>query len=324
MATEQQPVAQSSNMTQAKPAANYGGCALQVSYKVPLSIRLRYTLSSIAYFLRIMSQKEPNYSQSKEFDPLKNVCLVDSYKTYLSRLYTLPANAKLSRQHWNVTEVITYKDKGSRVEHEYLVAKLSDGAKGEVYLRIERRIRASSVKEAFGKHVLGRGSRQRGQTDPTPLTDSDSSKPDDGQVATAGGKQKKIKKYAVDELRLFDPKKLERDQLLVDHLIFKTKPMSLPQLVVLACAINDNSKDYDFFQKNCYWFCYCAAEALKQGFECENVPVPGKRRQGTWLGLPADDLWKDVDFKVLLKKYDSMWSVFEQEVRSVDWASGYE
>jgi len=200
MATEQQPVAQSSNMTQAKPAANYGGCALQVSYKVPLSLRLRYTLSLITYFFRIMSQKEPNYAESTEFELLKNVCLVDSYRTYLNRLYTLPVNAKLSREHWTVTEVSTYKDKGSKVEHKYLVAKLSDGDKGEVYLHIERRIRASSVKEVIGKHVLRRGWGQCRKTDPTPLTDSDSSKPDDAQVVTPEGKQKKIKKYAMDKL----------------------------------------------------------------------------------------------------------------------------
>jgi len=197
-----------------------------------------------------------------------------------------------------------------------LVAKLSDGDKGTVYLRIERRIRASSVKEAIGKHVLGRGTRQHKQTDPTPPTDSDSSKPDDGQVVAPEGKQKKIKKYAVDELRLFDPKRLERDQLLVDHLIFNTKPMSLPQLVVLACAINDNWKDYHFFEKNCYWFCHCAAQALQEGFNYESVPVPGKRRQATWHGIPTDDLWKEVDFKVLLNKYNNMWSVFEQEIQS--------
>jgi hypothetical protein len=315
MATEQQPVAQSSNMTQ---AANYGKCVLQVSYKVPLSLRLRYTFSSIAHFFRIMSKKEPNYTESKEFEPLKNVCLANNYKTYLSRLYMLPDYAKLSREHWKVIEVSTYKDRGSKVEHEYLVAKLSDGDKGAVYLRIERRIRASSVKEAIGKHVLGRGTRQPRQTDPT-LTDSDSSKPDDGQVVTPEGKPKKIKKYAVDELRLFDPKRLEGNQLLVDHLIFNTKPMTLPQLVVLACAINDNWKDYHFFEKNCYWFCYCAAEALKERFKYTSASVPGKRRQATWHGLPTDGLWTKVDFEVLLNKYDSMWLVFEQEVRSVDW-----
>ncbi len=96
--------------------------------------------------------------------------------------------------------------------------------------------------------------------------------------------------------------------------------MSLPQLVVLACTINDNSKNYHIFENNCYWFCYCATEALQEHFECESLPVPGKHQRGTWLKFPADNFWKDVDPGVSLKKYDSMWLVFEQEVCSVDWA----
>ncbi|KAF8333001.1 hypothetical protein F5887DRAFT_922152 [Amanita rubescens] len=253
-----------------------------------------------------MSQKEPDYSQSKEFKPLNDVFRVNSYRDYLCLLYAKPMNSNLSREHWNVTEISIYKDRRSRVQHEYLVAKLSDGARGEVYLRIERRIRDSLVKEAFEKHVLGRGSQQ-----------TDSSKPDGGQVITAERPQKRIKKYAVDELSLFDPKLLERGQHLVDRLVFKNKRMSLPQLVILACAITDHSKDHYFFEKNCYWFCYCAGEALKQRFNCESVPVPEKRRQGTWLILLANSLRKDVDFSVLLKKYDSTWSAFEQGIQSI-------
>ena len=50
-------------------------------------------------------------------------------------------------------------------------------------------------------------------------------------MVTAEGPQKKTEKYHVDELYLVDAKQLERDQLLVDHLIFKAKRISLPQLV---------------------------------------------------------------------------------------------
>ena len=313
---EQQPVAQSSNMAQAtKPAPTYGKSALRVSYKVPLSVRLRYTLSSIARFLRMTKSI---HFQSKEFKPLNNAYRVDSYRDYLCLLYATPKNSKLSRSHWKATEINTYKDHSTKVRHEYLIANLSDGNGGTVFLRIERRLQDSSAK-AFGKAIMGRGSGSRSQTGPSPPrsgTDSDSQ---DGATTTVNdGKAKKFKKNAVDEVTLYDPdlaksKEEIKSQVLVERIVFDPEhQIPLPELVVLACAINDHSKEYHFFEKNCYWFCYCAVEALKKRHLGMQMPVNGK--PASWRGLPTGHLWDQVDFEELLNKFDLMWGAFGREV----------
>ncbi|KAF8333006.1 hypothetical protein F5887DRAFT_995156 [Amanita rubescens] len=319
--TQQQPVAQSSNMAQAtKPAPTYGKSALRVSYKVPLSVRLRYTLTSIARFLR-MSSKSIHF-QSIEFKPLNNVYRVDSYRDYLCLLYATPKNAGLSREHWKVTEINTYKDHSTKVRHEYLIANLSDGNGGTVFLRIERRLQDSSAK-AFGKAIIGgRGSGSRSQTGPTtspPQSNTDSDSQDGAATTTVNdGRAKKFKKNAVDEVTLFDPdlpksKEEIKSQVLVERIVFAPEnQIPLAKLVVLACAINDHSKEYHFFEKNCYWFCYCAVEALKQRHLGKPMQVNGK--QGSWRGLPTGHLWDEVDFEVLLGKFDTMWRSFDQRI----------
>jgi hypothetical protein len=125
---EQQPEAQSSNMAQAEPTS-YGKPPLRVSYKVPFSLRLRYTITSIAHFFRIM-QPQQNYAESPEFLPIKNGQRVGSYRDSLSLLYLDPKTVNLARNHWRVAEIRTFKDKGTKVKHEYLVATLRDGGAG--------------------------------------------------------------------------------------------------------------------------------------------------------------------------------------------------
>ncbi|KAF8670826.1 hypothetical protein AX14_005784 [Amanita brunnescens Koide BX004] len=147
---EQQPEAQSSSIAQIT-SAGYGEPPLWVSYKVPFSLRLRYTITSIAHLFRIMQQPSPNYAASREFVPIKNGNHVDSYSESLRLMYTDPATVHLARDRWKVAEIKTYKDKDTTVKHEYLIAalKLDNEEEGEVLLRIERRIQSSSAKELF-------------------------------------------------------------------------------------------------------------------------------------------------------------------------------
>ena len=65
----------------------------------------------------------------------------------------------------------------------------------------------------------------------------------------------------MDEVTLFDPelpknKEEMKSQVLVECFVFDPNHrIPLPKLDVLACAINDHSKECHFFEKNCYWFC---------------------------------------------------------------------
>ena len=312
--TEQQPEAQSSKMAQAEPTS-YGKPPLRVSYKVPFSLRFRYTITSIAHFFRIM-QPQQNYAEAPEFLPIKNGQHVGSYRDSLSLLYLDPKTAKFARNNWKVTEIKTFKDKGTKVKHEYLVATLSDDDKGEVLLRIERRIQDSSAK-TFGKSIM-----RRSRTEPSP-SDSDSSKGDTTQPNEE--KAKPFKKIAVDEVALVNAKSPNVDkQELVQRVRFEGETrITLPQLVVLACAVNNYSKEYHIFEQNCYWFCYLLTELL-QKLSTPSFPEISTRSRGTWLGLPADSLYREADFGVLSEKYDAMWSAFENKVCSVYWGFGHD
>lgn len=189
----------------------------------------------------------------------------------------------------------TYKDKSTTIKHEYLIATLRDGSEGEVFLRMERRIQSSA--EAFGQSII-----RRLRSEPIP--------PSDSGVAL-------FKKSVVDEVSIVTPN-LHKQQL-VEHVVFEDKNrVSLPQLIVLACAINDHSNEYHLREKNCYWFCYIIGELL-QRLSTPSFPPPSARgRQGTtWLGLPAGGLWQEVNFDVLLSKYETMWNIFEHGVCSI-------
>ena len=292
-------------MAQAKPTS-YGKSPLRVSYKVPFSLRFRYAITSIARFFRIMQQPQPNYVDSPEFLPIKNGNRVDAYSGSLSLVYINPKTVRLARDHWKVAEIKTYKDKSSAFKHEYLIARLVDGDKGEVHLRIERRIQDSSVK-AYGKAILMGRSRSQA----LPPSDSDSSKQD---AAPSNDENTKTwKKTSADEVAIVtsNPNKHK----LVEHMVFEGEHrVSLPQLIVLTCAINNYSNEYHLFQKNCYWFCNTVLELLKRLATPSSPDLPARGQQGTWLGMRADKLYKDVDFDALLAKYNAMWKAFEDGV----------
>ena len=215
--TEQQPEAQSSNMAQAEPTS-YGKPPLRVSYKVPFSLRLRYTITSIARFFRIMKQPEQNYAEIPEFLPIKNGERVGSYCTSLRMLYIDPETSHLSLDHWQLVDIKTYKDKGSKYKHEYLIATLSDGAMGRVLLRIDRRIQASSIKK-IGKAIIASG---LSQSQPIPPNHTDSGKQDTTQPIEP--EQKPFKKTAMDDVTLVKPNvPYRKRQNLVEHIMFETQ-----------------------------------------------------------------------------------------------------
>ena len=291
-------------------SSGYGKPPLRVSYKVPFSLRLRHAITSLAHFLRIMQQPSPNYAASPEFATIKNGNRVDSYSESLRLMYTDPATVHLARDRWRVAEIKTYKDKDTAVKHEYLVAalKLDGEEKGEVLLRIERRIQSSTAKELF--------TRGRARSEPRPAHHSDEDYPG-GQPATAE-KRRPFKKRAADEVALVTPNFVNQE--LVEHMVFDSA-LSLPQLIVLACVVNEHARGYNFFEKNCYWFCYIVTEMLKKHCKLRFPELPTRGLQATWKGLPAGALWTDVDrnFGELSLSYEAKWQKFGDKVGVFCW-----
>ena len=84
------------------------------------------------------------------------------------------------------------------------------------------------------------------------------------------------------------------------------------------------SREGLFFNTNCYWFCHTIGEALKQ--RCASFPpqLAGRGQKHTWLGLPTGTLWQNIDFEVLLAKYDTMWQEFEEKVCFIDEGFGHD
>lgn len=156
-----------------------------------------------------MQQTHQRYAESPEFLPIKNGQRVGSYHNSLSLLYIDPKLVHLARDRWKVDEIKTYKDRGAKQKHEDLVATLNDGDGGKVLLRIERRIQNSSAK-AFEK-----------------------AKQD---VAQPNDEKERFFKIITDEVSLVSSN--FNKQLFVEHVAFDDKSrVSLPQLIVLACAI---------------------------------------------------------------------------------------
>ena len=166
-------------------STGYGKPPLRVSYKVPFSLHLGHAITSIAHFFRIMQQPSPNHTALLEFMTIKNGNCVDSYSESLRLMYTDPATVHLAHNHWKVAEIKTYKDKDTKVKHEYLIAvlKLDDEEKGEVLLRIERQIQSSMAKELF--------TRGRSRSEPRPAHHSDK---DSGGQPTTAEKRRAFKK----------------------------------------------------------------------------------------------------------------------------------
>ena len=93
---------------------------------------------------------------------------------------------------------------------------------------------------------------RRSRAEPIP-SDSNWGKQDTAQSNEE--KAKPFKKNAVDEVALVTSKSPNvNKQELVQHIVFEDQSrISLPQLILLACAINNYSKEYYFFERNCYW-----------------------------------------------------------------------
>ncbi|KAF8649480.1 hypothetical protein AX14_008676 [Amanita brunnescens Koide BX004] len=140
-----------------------------------------------------MQQPSPNYSTSPEFLPIKNGNHVDSYSESLLLMYTDPETVHLAHDHWRVAEMKTFKDKDTKVKHEYLIAmlKLDDEEKGEVLLRIKRQIQDSSAKALV--------TPRRSRSEPRPHHHSDC---DSGGQPVSRNESSTFKKKAADEVSL--------------------------------------------------------------------------------------------------------------------------
>ena len=244
-------------MAHAQPASH--GEPLWVSYKVPLSLRLRYTITSTTHLTGIIQRQVQNHAASAEFLPIKNGRRVESYSESLRSLYIDPETVHLARNHWKVIEIKTYKDHDTTIKHEYLIATLSDGDGGEVLLQIDRRIHDSSMK-MIAKSIIQQYLSSQGQ--PNPPSNSDPNTPDAPQPNDANANI--FWKIAVDDIALVPNLPTSDKQKLVEHILFHDQNVLLPQLIMLACAINDYSNEYHIIETNCYWFCYLMAELLKR------------------------------------------------------------
>jgi hypothetical protein len=308
--TEQHPQAHSSDDPQ-EESANNSKLILRLSYKVPFHIRLRSTVNSIARFLRIMQRPYENPEDADEFRPIKHgYRFVDSYRDRLTLLYSKPETQHLDRKRWMISEIRTYKDRKTRVKHEYLIATVYDQYGQTILFRIERRVRDSVIK-SIGKRFL-----------PGSHTSASSSFPPAGtDLANQEGvqvkKPSKFMKRALDQISIVKPSDLDPKQLPVEHIVFNSgHHVSLPELIILAYTISDYSREYHLTQSNCYWFCYIAIEYLKKHYPHTQPKLPGRKQQGTWsmLGGKRNLVYKDIAFEALDKGYEKFWNDFEQEV----------
>lgn len=202
-----------------------------------------------------MEWLQQTYAESPEFLPVKNEKDVGHYSHYLWLLYTKPETNHLARYHWKVAEIKMYKNQGTEVKRECLIATLNDGGDGQVLLKISHDF--SSVVEVV---------------------------------------------IVEPNLPNFDMKQLTQ------HIVFKHgSRISLPQLIVMACAINNFSREYRLFEKGCYWFCYTIGELLLR----HSIPWQGTSRESL-----ASSLRQEVNLDVLSAKYDTMWNAFENDVCS--------
>ncbi|SRR6266550_5956543 len=308
--TEQQPQASSSDAPQ-EESANISKPILRISYKVPLSVRLRSILNTVSSFFRTMKAPYNTPENAEEFLPIRHgYRFVDSYVDRLRMLYAEPETQHLSQRRWQVAEIRTYKDKKNKVRHEYLVATLSDDYQNTILLRIERRSWDSVIK-SIGQNIV-RGSL-RGNTPPVNATpaNEDSAKEKD---------QEKFQKRALDQISFIKPSKFNVKQVPVEHIVFKSdenhKLPTLVDLIVLAQTVSDYSRVYHLMETNCYWFCYITSEILKINFLCDRPDLATRDLQGrwSWLGIKGGKVYKEVEFPELDKNYQRMRDRFQQRV----------
>ncbi len=262
-------------------STTYNMPVLYVSYKVPLYTRFLNTLNAMtASFLGIsLRSRSTNPQEAPEIQPINHGHrYLESYRDRLCSLYTEPAYADLGFDRWQVSEIRTYKDKGSQLKHEYLVATVHDENNVEILLRIERRVQDTDTNEPNGQSSLSSS-----------------------------------KKVACDQITLLQPSTFKDDQLQVSLYQFHDgHHIPLPKLVVLACTVNECSRIYNALCHNCYWFCYVTCEALRKVFGATVVPVEGSSQQGCLYFLP---LRGDADIGDVVKKYGKAWDEFVQKVR---------
>jgi len=233
-----------------------------------------------ASFLGIsLRSRSTNPQEAPEIQPINHGHrYLESYRDRLCSLYTEPAYADLGFDRWQVSEIRTYKDKGSQLKHEYLVATVHDENNVEILLRIERRVQDTDTNEPNGQSSLSSS-----------------------------------KKVACDQITLLQPSTFKDDQLQVSLYQFHDgHHIPLPKLVVLACTVNECSRIYNALCHNCYWFCYVTCEALRKVFGATVVPVEGSSQQGCLYFLP---LRGDADIGDVVKKYGKAWDEFVQKVR---------
>ena len=262
-------------------STTYNMPVLYVSYKVSFYTRLLNTLNAMTGFLGISSKSQsPNPQEAPEIKPINHGHrYLESYRDRLCSLYTEPAYTRLSFERWKVSEIRTYKDTGSPVKHEYLVARVHD-ENSEILLRIERRVQDPDTIEPNGQ----------------------------GSISSMD----KFKKVACDQITLLSPSTFKNDQLPVSHFQFHDgHHVPLPKLIVLACTVNDCDRTYNVLLRNCYWFCHVTSEALKKVFNFTDLPVQGSSQQG-WLYLVP--LCGNVDIGNVVKKYHKAWDEFIQKV----------
>ena len=269
---------------------------LDISHQVPL-----YFLCTIDIIARvIMSVAWTNPGDAEEFELLRNGYRgsLHHYLDRLRNLYTKPENYQISFNRWKVSEIRTYKDNGTAVQHEYLVATLSDADGHKLDLRMERLVQPSyPMIGGFG---------------------SASSRPSGTESADPQEKEGKFRKLAADEISICSSIAFNGDQVPVDHFRFQDgHHVPLPQLVILACAISEYYATYHLTQRNCYWFCYVASEALKRRFQVDHTiePVGDSSQQGRWNGIPACPSGNIEEvLKKVLENYDKRWKDFASEV----------
>jgi hypothetical protein len=189
-----------------------------------------------AHFSRIMQPAYQDAEDAEEIQPLKHGCrFVNSYRDRLTTLYSKPETQHLPRNRWMVSEIRTYKDRKTKVKHEYLVATLKDQLEHTILFRIERRVRYKSL-ISFKQRV----------TDEISII-----KPSDLNV-----------KQLVEDI-IFDPN--SRVPSLPELII----------LACTVSDYSREYGDLAQYNYNCYWFCYVMTEYLKGHCSYNQPPKQG-------------------------------------------------
>ncbi|KAF8636304.1 hypothetical protein AX17_003645 [Amanita inopinata Kibby_2008] len=256
-------------------ASDIKPATLVVSYKTTFSTRLYSTLLSIGRSLRIMSSPStlPYDAEFQSLQHEKRSAEIQFFRGGLHRFYTSPeaVGEDIPHDRWTVTKIDVYKQMEKRSQHEFLVAHLRNktaNSSNHVYFRVHR---TTPVEDTTNK--------QRDDSSGTPLL---SSNPSDSCQ----------KRRASDTVDFVDPEKINGTHLVTLQLEGKkdeTK-ISLPQLVILALAVNSVCPEYHIIKNNCLWFTYVVVEAIRILFPgVEVIDIPGSGVQGTWHHIPLNN-----------------------------------